>query len=122
MKYFYFLCFFSFLITAKSQTNSEILLNNTWYLQYLDFTEEFPSIIYPPDSDEFEPIILNFYVENDEMYFHTAVCASIDGIVNSLSESEISYTITNYSSDETLCTETENHTFEEKYLSFFNMG
>lgn len=80
-----FLCF-GF---TKSQTLSETLTENTWYL--IDFDEGSEYGFYGTMGlPELELITLNFFMENNELHYQTQVCQNKIGDVMDIIESEYS--------------------------------
>lgn len=105
------LVFIGFTINAQQQE----LIENTWYLEKIGGED---GIFFPPNSDEFDAITLNFTSENQTMYFQTGVCANIEGVINSINDNQIEYSELICCGNDS-CTIPDNIDFENRYEGFF---
>lgn len=109
------------LVSFFSKAQQQELIENTWYLEKL-VNENHSGPIFPPESDEFNAITLNFVTEGETTYFHTGVCAVIEATITSFVEGDPAGAIyyDNYTCcGEDSCTNTDNADFESEYASFF---
>ena len=102
MKYFYSLFLIFIFFYAKGQSNTEILLNNTWYLTDFDEGSEY-GFYGTMGLSELEEITLIFYMEDEILNFQTEVCQTKTGIVQEIIDGqfpEIYFGFTEISGDE----------------------
>ena len=117
MKQLYFLLFFISFQLSFAQTPIDTLLNNNWRLiQYDDGSElgmyDFLS------NPELDQISLNFFTENETLYYQTHVCRTKTGAVGEITEDGPVYNLTfgDFEIEGNECVETDSQIFENAFF------
>lgn len=96
------------------------LIENEWSFQKMVISGE---NIYPPDTDEFNPINLAFveyeFDGDSNYFFYSGVCTSLEGLIIYMTDSEFSFLDISCCAFGSTCTEPENMIFENLYLNFY---
>lgn len=99
-------------IFSYSQTE---LIENEWYLQKLVIDGQEISV---PETSEFNNVSMSFYFE-DLYFFSSEICSTIDGMMSYVTNSDFSFFDITCCGGGTMCTESENASFENLYTHFY---
>ncbi len=116
MKYIYFLIFLN-AFSLNAQTPLDTLVNNNWRLIEYDDGSELGMYDFL-NNPELDQISLNFFIENEVLYYKTQVCRTKTGTIGEITQDGSGYNFQfgDFEIEGNECVETDSQIFENAYF------